>query len=175
MFYQRPVHSIEEHQAVYDYVDEVLNHFGHPSDRSGLDRNARSGNQSFYMPCTNRDHKDWWFFETHWTRERELALYSIDPAFCIELAGTVKHPVRKENLPTGYATPDHIKAICDVYLTVEDGTNKLGMKTVCRLARAGLSDHEIEYTMKKLSGGDRKKLKRIPGYIKSLTKYRTKW
>ena len=44
-----------------------------------MDRNCRSGVQSFYMPGTNRHHQDWAFFKTFGTKTRELAQYGIDP------------------------------------------------------------------------------------------------
>src|SRR5208337_2570828 len=78
--YRRPAISIAEHRAVLDSIIARLESEGFSEEETGLDRQCKSGVQSFYMPCTNRAHPDYALFRTHGTKSRDIERYGIDPS-----------------------------------------------------------------------------------------------
>jgi hypothetical protein len=177
MFYQRPVTSIVEHRSVFDWIEEVLDNAGYPSEVSGLDQGCRSGNQSFYMPCTNRKYPDQAFFEAHWTKSCELAKYAIDPDDCVAFYPPMPVTHVRQPLAMTSSQPScvEIERILGEVRDAPDGRNNLGFVAICRLSRMGL-DHgriEMEYTAR--FNRDKKMMNRLKGYMKSLPKYEQNW
>ena len=175
MFYKRAVASISEHRAVYEWIVEVLELAGHKAGSSGLDAGCGSGNQSFYMAGINPAHPENAFFEAHWTKTRELAKYAINPSYCVSLYHEAPTVSVADVGHRKIATRDQIDRVTEPLRNAQNGTNQLGHDTVMKLAALGMSDADIESEMHQCANGDRKKLKRIPGYLKSLNKYRQGW
>ena len=66
MFYKRPATTIDQHKAILASVVRRLEQNGFSANSAKLDPNCKSGIQSFYLPCTNKAHETWAFFEKLW-------------------------------------------------------------------------------------------------------------
>ena len=170
-FYQSPVQSVEAHQAVYAYIVSRLEECGHTAESSQLDPNCKSGIQSFWMPCTNRAHPEFAFFRTYGTKKRDLDRCAIDPGLCLREQEVNKVPTPKQVW---------VKE-CDFHGEIETLKAKLGAMTCNRhkpffdygilLAQAGLGRGEIEWKLREIAGNECKLRKKIPGVLKSLSRY----
>lgn len=79
LLYKEPATSLEAHQAVYDSIVMRLERDGYSENSSALDRQCRTGNQSFYLPCINAAERDWAFFEAYGRSTREIERHGIVP------------------------------------------------------------------------------------------------
>ncbi|MEX1668367.1 hypothetical protein AB4876_05555 [Zhongshania guokunii] len=79
MLYKQPATSLDAHKAVFDSIVNRLEHSGYDSISSGLDRACRTGNQSFYMPCTNAENRDWHYFNAFGCTTRGVDRHGVDP------------------------------------------------------------------------------------------------
>ncbi len=86
LFFKTPARSIAEYQAVFDSVISRIVAEGYPIAEMGIDMTSRSGNQSFYIPCTNRAHPGYAFFEQYGTETRDIERYGIDPSAYLKTA-----------------------------------------------------------------------------------------
>ena len=86
LFFTTPARSIAEYQAVFDSVIARIVADGYPIKEMGIDMTSRSGNQSFYIPCTNRAHPGHAFFEQYGTETRDIGRYGIDPSTYLKTA-----------------------------------------------------------------------------------------
>lgn len=92
LMYKEPANSIEAHQAVFDSVVERLLSNGYCEEATQLDRACRTGNQSFYMPVTNANQKDWYYFKAHGCNTRDIERYGIVPSNYLRTA--ITNPAR---------------------------------------------------------------------------------
>ena len=72
--------SLEIFTSIYDAIKDRLNSAGFPPEKSGLDTACRSDVQSFFLPCTNRNQREWAFFRSHGMTDVEISRFAIDPA-----------------------------------------------------------------------------------------------
>jgi hypothetical protein len=86
MLYKKPAMSLAEHQAVYDSIVKRLKDNGFTKESSGIDSCCRNGTQSFYIPCTNRAHPEYAYFEQFGTKTRDTERYGIDPSVFLKTA-----------------------------------------------------------------------------------------
>ena len=81
------------------FVDSLVERIrvvtGYEMKETGLDPQCRSGIQSFRIPCTNRNQREWAFFRTYGMTTREFAKFAINPI------------TYEEVKPITYAKPDH--------------------------------------------------------------------
>ena len=78
--FRTPVSSLTEFQAIYDWFVDLLGEHGYTASDAKLDPGCRSGNQPFYVPCTNRRYKEWAFCRAHGLkRTRDFARHAFDP------------------------------------------------------------------------------------------------
>ena len=171
-FYLHPARSIEEHQAVYEYILRRLEECGYTEKSSQLDPACKSGVQSFWIPCTNRAYPKSAFFSTYGTRTRDLERCAIDPRMCLR-EPKVLQPKRGEIWDGTIQT--------DLLGEIESAETKLrGMKEGRHrpffdygvlLARAGLGRHEIELKLGEIAGLERTMRRKIPDILRSLSKY----
>jgi len=80
LLYKEPATSLEAHQAVYDSIVERLKANDYDEESAELDRQCRTGNQSFYMPVTNANQKEWYHFKTYGCSTRDIERYGIVPS-----------------------------------------------------------------------------------------------
>ncbi len=78
--FKKPARSINEHKAVLNSIVSRLESEGFSEEDMGLDRQCKSGVQSFYLPCTNRAHPDYAFFRTHGMKTRDIERHGIEPS-----------------------------------------------------------------------------------------------
>ncbi len=171
-FYKRPVQSIEEHKAVYEYVSRRLEEWGHTEKTSELDPNCKSGVQSFWIPCTNRWHPKSAFFRTYGTRTRDLERCAIDPRMCLRECEPVQ-PTRSQ-IPGGTIRTDLLPEIESAEAELRgmtSGRNRPFFDYAVLLARAGLDRCEIETKLQEIAGPETKMRKKIVGVLKSLSRY----
>jgi hypothetical protein len=169
MFYKQPAVLIEEHQAVFDWIERRLEEAGYPKEMSGLDRNGRSGVLSFYLPCTNRMHPDWAFFRQWGTKTKELRRCALDPE-AIAASAPRKEASWQEGRRRAYSFEAIEEDIRRLY-GMTDGRRgpffEIGRKYACN----GLSRAEVEHALRKVAGSDARLLDKIPDVIKSLMAY----
>ena len=95
LFFKSPARSIAAYQAVFDSVILRIVEEGYPVAEMGIDMTSRSGVQSFYMPCTNRDHPDHAFFQHYGTETRDIGRYGIDPSAYLKTAQATQTSTRE--------------------------------------------------------------------------------
>jgi hypothetical protein len=168
----RTARSIEEHQAVYKYVLRRLEECGHTEKSSELDPACKSGVQSFWIPCTNRAHPKSAFFRTYGTRTRDLERCAIDPRMC--LGEREAKQVNSREIPQGTIRRDLLPEIERAETELRGmtcGRHRPYFDYGVLLAKAGLGRDEIELKLKEIAGPEAKMRKKIPGILKSLSKY----
>jgi len=79
LMYKSPATSLEAHQSVYDSVVCRLEQYGYTEESAQLDRQCRTGNQSFYMPATNAAQPDWHYFNAFGCTTRGIERHGIVP------------------------------------------------------------------------------------------------
>lgn len=95
LLYKTPATSLEAHQAVYDSVVQRLEQYGYTEETAALDRQCRTGNQSFYMPVTNAQQREWRYFKAFGCTSRDIERHGIDPN---QYLRTAVRPVDKVRL-----------------------------------------------------------------------------
>jgi hypothetical protein len=83
LFFKQAAISIEEYRAVFDAIDAKLKE---RFEKSGLDKASRSPVQSYFMPCTNREHQDWYYFKSYGTSKRGIERHGIVPSTYLKTA-----------------------------------------------------------------------------------------
>ena len=122
MFYKRPATTIDQHKAILASIVHRLEQNGFSADSAKLDPNCKSGIQSFYLPCTNKAHETWAFFEKYGTKTRDLERCAIDPA-------------DYEATPTPRETAPRMAEQLDQSVASHSGTDR------CRNSGAKIVDH----------------------------------
>jgi hypothetical protein len=170
--YKRPARSIEEHRAAYEHVLRRLEECGHTEKSAELDRSCKSGVQSFWVPSTNQWHRESAFFRTYGTRTRDLERCAIDPRMCLGEPKLLQP--KKSELPAGTMWTDlgaEIESAEIELRGMNEGRHRPFFDYGVLLARAGLGRDEIELKLKETAGDEQKMRKKIPGILKSLSKY----
>jgi hypothetical protein len=161
--------SLEKHQAVFDWVERRLEEAGYPKEVSGLDRNCRSGVQSFWLPRTNRKHQEWGFFWNRGTKSKELARCALDPE---EIANSKpsKAPAKRRECRTAHTSAVIEDAIRQLR-SMTDGRREVFFRIGFLYAIQGLSRGEVEIALREVAGSDGRLLEKIPEVIESLERY----
>ncbi len=155
---------------MYDAVVDRLAEHGYSAKSAKLDPACKSGVQSFYLPCTNRAHQQWAFFETYGLKTRDLQRRAIDPVAYGRTA--VVPPLRANSILVPPANREQIDAATATLRSMKEGRHQEVFMTGLRLRGLGLTQSEIEAELYSMVGGERHMRKKIPGVIKSLRKYR---
>jgi hypothetical protein len=171
LFYKRPATTLQQHEAVYDATVSRLEENGYSAKSAKLDPACRSGVQSFYLPCTNRSHQEWAFFEPRGTRTRELERCAIDPVMFGKTAMPVVPRLAANSIVVAKATSEKIDAAMAALRSMSEGRNHEIFMTGLNLSRLGLSPNEIEAELNVAVGREPHMRKKIPGVIKFLRKY----
>jgi hypothetical protein len=171
LFYKRPATTLQEHEAVYDAIVSRLEENGYSAKSAKLDPACRSGVQSFYLPCTNRVHQEWAFFETRGTKTRDLERCAIDPVMFGKTAMPVVPRLAGNSIVVTKATPEKIDAATATLRSMTEGRNHEMFMTGLNLSRLGLSPNEIATDLNATVGTQPHMRKKIPGVIKSLRGY----
>jgi hypothetical protein len=172
--YLRPARSIAEHKAAYAYVLRRLQEAGHSEESSKLDSACKSGVQSFWMPCTNREFPDSAFFRAHGTKTMQLRNCAIDPQMCLRIEETADGGLRLAKAPEGLIREDllaQIEAAEMKLRAMHCGRNTPFFDYAVLLARAGFGRSDIEGKLREIAGRETKMLKKIPGILRSLANY----
>ena len=171
MFYSKPAMSLEEHQAVYDDIVERLTDEGFPPELSRLDSNCRSGVQSFYIPCTSRQHPGWALFETYGTKTAELARYAINPELVWKTAApqedVIYTPVSHSHTET---TPD-IEELIRQIQSMSCDRHALVWSLALKLATHFRDEGLVRMYLERMAGSDKKLRMKSRDAIKQLKRY----
>jgi hypothetical protein len=85
--------SLDAFQATYDTIVERLADSGYAEADAKLDQRCRSGIQPFYIPSTNRAHKEWAYFKVHGLdRMRDFERYALKPTTIPDVAPSPPQP-----------------------------------------------------------------------------------
>ncbi len=174
LFYKRLAWSLHQHEAVYDAVVDRLAEHGYSAKSAKLDPACKSGVQSFYLPCTNRAHQEWAFFEIYGLKTRDLERCAIDPIAYgrTALSAPIVPQLRANSILVPPANREQIDAATETLRSMKEGRNHELFMTGCRLRGLGLTQSEIEAELWSIIGRERHMRKKIPGVTKSLRKYR---
>jgi hypothetical protein len=173
MFYKRAATSLEQHKAVYKAIVARLEEHGFTAASARLDPQCKSGVQSFYLPCTNRDHPDWALFKAYGTKSRDLERCSIDPILHGKTA-VLSDPVPSITLNSivwSCASRDQIDVTTANLRTLTTGRHEAIFDTAKELCRLGLSRAEVEAELLQAVGNESKMRKKVSDALRSLTKY----
>ncbi len=175
--YKRPVRSVEEHEAVFDAFEAIFEAAGYNRDGSGLDRSSRSGIQSFYLPCTNRNSPELAFFEVYgMDRQRDFDRYAVDP----RIYGATGHVETRPNLKCGSvaAATDQvldrdrnarvIQEVYDEYGHMTTGRHTAVLSAANKLVTAVSDEIELEQSLVDVFGNEPHMLKKIGDVVKKL-------
>jgi len=174
----RPVTSIDDYKAVFDNVLARLVHHGYTMESMALDSKSRSPVQSYFMPCTNRDHKEYAYFKAYgFDSKRKLKQCSLNVDSILR---TALKPVKKDVVVQVDFTKKHVDKDLKIanakrkYLQVpkDKGLRNSAFFDVGLSLANYLSFYEIEQILIELAGNDKKMQKRVQGVIKSITNYR---
>jgi len=152
MFYKHPVYSLGLHRAIYDSIVGRLKANGFTEKSAELDSNCRHGNQSFYVPCTNRRYQEQAYFKQYGTKTRDVERYAIDPELYAKTAMPTVEKIQLVDVDRNSIVVadsmdegDDIEQILDSVRILPHGRHKPYFHAGLRLRSMGLSDHELEY------------------------------
>ena len=183
VFFKKPAATVAQHKASFDFIEAKLRHAGWCIDQCKVDRAGRSPVQSFYMPCTNRNHQDYSFFEAHNSRAREIAQYGLDPEELAVLldehsgtnwAGVIDAIAAVDEFEFPQALIDQATAEVEI---LPDGRNKLFFRVAVQLAKLRhqgkrLSTDAIERILMQTKGSEQKDRRRkVNSHMRSLRRY----
>ena len=123
LFYKRPATTLQQHEAVHDAIVSRLEENGYSAKSAKLDPGCKSGVQSFYLPCTNRAHQEWAFFETRGTKTRDLERCTIDPVMFGKTAMAVVPRLAANSIVVAKTTPEKIDAATATLRSMNEGRN----------------------------------------------------
>ena len=169
--------SVDEFQRAFDYVQWRLEEAGWGNKTQGLDRACRSGNQSFYMPCTNRQHPDWALFEAHNTKTDDIEELGLRPFMLPEDDEEARpEPDESRCVSAGEIPQDLIDSATQNVSGMCSGRHYEFFMAGVRLAGIRykglrLDCWSVEYELKQIAGSDQHMLKKVKEIMKSLNQY----
>ena len=169
MFFKNPAKSVVEYNSCFDYIERRLTKSGFASGTSGLDRNSRSPVQSYYIPATNREFPDHAFFDCHWTKTKELALYALDPQLlhCTQLAQPIYVSSKP---PNDFGMSERAQSMKAELAGLSEGRHHKQYLFALELRRLGATDWEIRKHLRECLGTEFRMLEKIEDTIDSLNK-----
>jgi hypothetical protein len=147
---------------------------GHSEESSKLDPACKSGVQSFWMPCTNRQFPDSAFFRAHGTKTMQLRKCAVDPQRCLPAEETVGGELQPAKLPVGPIREESLLKAAALATKIRKMTcnrHRPFFDYEVLLAKAGLGESAIEGKLREIAGQETKMLKKIPGILRSLRNY----
>ena len=167
MFFKSPAKTVAEYHACFDYIERRLTKAGFSSGTSGLDRNSRSPSQSYYIPATNRDFPEHAFFECHWTKTREIALFALDP----QLLNATKfaEPIYVSSKPPSeFVMSERAQNMKAELGSLSEGRHHKQYLFALELRKLGATDMEVRQQLRECLGSEFRMLKKIEETIRSL-------
>ena len=177
MPFKKPATSLEMFQAVYDEIVRRLEANGYPKELAKLDPLCRSGIQPFFIPCTNRAHKEWAFFETYGLGKKQFEKYGIDPTTYLMTAVEKVIPIRtryihEEPDDDGAASTVVREEVAHAWMmkiqAMTSGRHYPFFEMARDLAAKGFSRDELRYWLYRTAGQDAKMKGKIPYILRSL-------
>ena len=177
--FQRPVLSKEVFQAIYDQIVDRLMRSGFTKDQLGLDPGSRSPSQSFYVPCTNRQHPDHAFFHSFGMGQREFNRYALDPQ-------GYEQTLRKEDQKPGWflrssekkqLTEDQKSALHQMkfeLMSMKSNRHRPFFRFGGLLENYNFSLPEIDAELTDVAGKDPKMIKKKNDFLKRVKKNRNR-
>ncbi|NOQ50478.1 MAG: hypothetical protein GQ557_02275 [Mycoplasmataceae bacterium] len=172
MFYKSPVTSIEQHKAVYSDICKTLEKYGFDEDSACLDNACKSGNQSFYLPCINREHQEYAFFRKHGLkRTDDIKKYGIDVSAIIRTQPALSSDIIVDRK---LAENDKQQESARIILSIKQmkySRHQAFFDAAIEMRSLGLSLTEIESNCYAISGSETKMKNKVPDIMSSLKKY----
>ena len=172
----KPCPSLAIFKLVHDFLVERIGWPGYEDLKIGLDRACRSGNQSFRVPCTNRNQRDWAFFRPHGLTTREFLKSAIYPTTYQEVQPiTYSRPIHAIwNQRTKNVTPQFMSTMegkKSELRGMKEGRHHKYFEFGIYLRWNGYSLDEIELELLDIAGTDSKMKGKAHYIMVSLHKY----
>jgi hypothetical protein len=175
--FRNPCPTLDIFQLVHDsLVERIRVVASYEVSNIGLDRQCRSGIQSFRVPCTNRDQREWAFFRTYGMTTREFAKFAINP-ITYEEVKPIRHPqpalgfwnqqtknVTSEFVAMKEAKKQELKAM-------KEGRHRMYFQFAIVLRGNGYSLDEINLELLDIAGTDPKMRRKAYDIMVSLYQY----
>ena len=174
MPFVRPEASIEVIEAIFDAIVRRLESAGYPQTAAKLDKMSRCPTQSYYLPCTNRDHKNQAFIRTLGMDARYFERYAIDPAAYEATLRTKSQPDpqasrSREDKDDSIEARKHIDWMKNTIRSMSSGRHQIFFELAVLMGRKyRYSLDEIEGELMEVAGTDANMRKKARDIIKSL-------
>jgi hypothetical protein len=166
--------SIDEFQAVHDAIIDKVVECGYEREALGLDKQCRSGVQSYYVPCINRVHPEYAFFRAYGMRPSEFEQYAIQPqGYLLSRALPVERGrlwVNREKELTHEEIAEINRMGAEIKGMAE-GRHDLLWKLATKMRSAGMNRDEICRRVFEVAGQDKKMRKKAKDVMVSLKEY----
>ncbi len=173
--FKRAVHSLEEFQTIYDMVAKRIEAAGALSSPKHLDRTARSGVQIFWLPCTNKAHKDHAFVKCMGMSDGAFDDYGLDPEGYLASRNTVHRLQRvtstKATPPLTDAQRAYVEWEKQEIRAMTEGRHKPLFDYAVRLRQMRMRPDEIERHLLEIAGSNRRMLRKVKHAMNSLRNY----
>jgi hypothetical protein len=175
--FRNPCPSLEIFQLIYDsLVQRIRVVTGYEDSEIGLDKVCRSGIQSFRLPCTNRNQREWAFFKIYGMTTREFMKSAIDPLTYKKLLPIPRSKRDHDswNRQIKNETPEFL-AIKDLkkaeLMAMKEGRHQMYYDFGILLRGNGYSLDEIHVELSEIAANDPKMRRKAKDIMTSLYKY----
>lgn len=174
MPFRKSATSLEMFQAVYDEIVRRLRSNGYTRKAAKLDPLCRSGIQPFFIPCTNRAHKESGFFEVYGLGKQEFERYGIDPTTYLTTAYEKVTPIRtrsttsQPNGPTSHERQELALAWMKKIQAMTADRHLPFFEMGRDLAAKGFTKDGVSYWLYRTAGNERKMLEKVDLILSSL-------
>ena len=133
---------------------------------------SRSGNQSFYIPCTNRAHPGHAFFEHYGTQSRDIGRYGIDPSAYLKTAPTRPTLERaQQSSIVVEGLPPELSDMKRKLMGMAEGRHALFFDFACKTAIHFKDKAKVTKELRDAAGSDPKMHAKVQPALNSLRKY----
>jgi len=172
MFYKSPVTSIQQHKTVYSDICKTLNKHGFTEVSTCLDNACKSGVQSFYLPCINRNEQDYAFFRKHGlSRTDDIKKYGIDVSTIIRTQPALSSDIIIDRNPSNHDTQQKIAILITKVKSMKQDRHQPFFDAAFEMTKLGLSLLEVENNCYEIAGSETKMKDKVPSIMNSIRKY----
>jgi hypothetical protein len=76
----KPITNIASYERIVDWLHSMLLKHLSSDEESGLDPQSRNAVQSYYLPCTNQEHREHAFLRSYGMNNRDFKKYGLNPS-----------------------------------------------------------------------------------------------
>lgn len=180
MPFARPVTSIEVFEAIFEAIAERIEDAGYCQADAKLDKVGRNPTQPYYLPCTNRHHKDQAFIRSYGTQTKDIERYAINPtAYEVTLPRYINPLGRAQARRSNGDKNDsaearaHIDSVKQALKSMSSNRHQLYFELGVLMARKYRYPlDEVEEELLDVAGSDQKMRRKARDILRSLTRSR---